>query len=84
MIIQNFLKKMGLNGKRIGLDKKSMGFSDKVDTLMNKAIAWLKANGAEVIDIEFPKTDNFEEASFNVMLYEFKDGLNRYFAGHVE
>jgi amidase len=44
-----------LKGKRIGLSKKSLGFSDKVDTLMNKAIAFLKANGAEVIDIEFPE-----------------------------
>jgi amidase len=78
-----FLKKDGLNGKRIGLDKKSMGFSDKVDTLMKRTIAYLEANGAEVIEIEFPQTGNYEEASFQVMLYEFKDGLNRYFAGHV-
>jgi amidase len=76
-----FLKKDGLKGKRIGIDRKSMGFSDKVDTLMNKSIAYLKANGAEVIEFEFPKTGNYEEASFNVLLYEFKDGLNKYFAG---
>ena len=76
-----FLKHDGLKGKRIGLSKKSLGFSDKVDTLMNKAIAYLKANGAEVIDIEFPKSANYEDASFQVLLYEFKDGLNRYLAG---
>ena len=73
---------MVLKGKRIGIDKKSMGFSDKVDTLMNKAIADLKAGGAEVVDIEFPKAENYEDASFQVLLYEFKDGLNKYFAGH--
>jgi amidase len=78
---KKYLKKDGLNGKRIGLLKKSMGFSDKVDILMNKAIADLKANGAVVIDIEMPKAANYEEASFEVMLYEFKDGLNKYFAG---
>lgn len=76
-----FLKKDGLNGKRIGLVKKSMGFSDKVDTLMNRTIAFLKANGATIVDIEFPKVDKYEDASFEVMLYEFKDGLNKYFAG---
>lgn len=75
-----FLKKNGLNGKRIGLLKKSMGFSDKVDTLMNKTIAYLKANGAIVVDIEFPKGEKYGDASFEVMLFEFKDGLNRYFA----
>ena len=75
-----YLKKDGLNHKRIGLDKKSLGFSDKVDTLMKKAVAYLKENGAEVVDIEFPKVANYEDASFNVLLYEFKDGLNKYFA----
>ena len=75
-----FLKKDGLNGKRIGLLKKSMGFSDKVDTLMYKTIAYLKANGAVVVDIEFPKGEKYDDASFEVMLYEFKDGLNKYFA----
>jgi amidase len=60
-----------------------MGFSEKVDTLMMRTIAYLGANGAEVIEIEFPETANYEDASFEVMLYEFKDGLNRYFAGHV-
>jgi amidase len=76
-----FLKKDGLKGKRIGLYRKSMGFSDKVDTLMNRAVAFMKANGAEVVDIEFPKTENYDDASFTVLLYEFKDGLNKYFAG---
>ena len=77
-----FLKKDGLKGKRIGLFKKAMGFSDKVDTLMNNTIAYLKANGAEVVGIEFPKGLNYEDASFQVLLYEFKDGLNKYLAGH--
>jgi amidase len=75
-----FLKKDGLNGKRIGLLKKSMGFSDKVDGLMNETVAYLKANGAEVVEIEFLKGENYEDASFEVMLFEFKDGLNKYFA----
>jgi len=75
-----YLKKDGLKGKRIGLLKKTMGFSDKVDILMNKTIGILKANGVEVVEIEFPKDKNYEDASFNVLLYEFKDGLNKYFA----
>jgi amidase len=75
-----FLKIDGLKGKRIGLLRKTMGFSDKVDTLMNQAIAWLKTKGAVVVEVEMPK-ENYEAASFEVMLYEFKDGLNRYLAG---
>jgi amidase len=76
-----FLRTKGLNGKRIGLQKKAMGFSDKVDSLMNKTVEFLKLNGAEVIEIEFPKGENYDDASFEVMLFEFKDGLNKYFAG---
>jgi amidase len=75
------LKKDGLKGKRIGLFKKAMGFSDRVDTLMNRAVEFLKTNGTEVVEIEFPKGANYEDASFQVLLYEFKDGLNKYLAG---
>lgn len=70
----------GLKGKKIGLLKKSMGFSDRVDTLMNHAIKVLEASGAEVIEIELPRSD-YSSASMQVMLYEFKDGLNKYLAG---
>ncbi len=71
----------GVKGKRIGLQRKAMGFSDRVDSLMEKTVRWLKANGAEVIDIDFPEGENYENASFEVMVYEFKDGLNRYLEG---
>jgi len=74
-----FLKKEGLKGKRIGLLKKSMGFSDKVDVLMNRCIEYVKANGAEVVEIEITGGNKYDDASFEVMLYEFKDGLNKYF-----
>jgi len=76
----SYLKIDGIKGKRIGLLKRSMGFSDKVDILMNKSVEWMKANGAEVFEIEFPKGEKYGDASYEVMLYEFKDGLNKYFA----
>jgi len=75
-----FLKNDGLNGKRIGLLKRAAGFSDKVDTLLYQTIANLKENGAEVVDIEIKRGENYSGSSFEVMLYEFKDGLNKYFA----
>ncbi len=75
-----FLKADAIKGKRIGLVKKSMGFSVKVDGLMSEAVEWMKSNGAEVIEVEFPKGENYNSASYEVMLYEFRDGLNKYFA----
>lgn len=73
------LKEDGLNGKRIGVVKNSGGFSDRVDSLMRLAIADIKAKGAEVIEVEAPKSSEYDDASFQVLLYEFKDGLNKYF-----
>jgi amidase len=75
-----YLNTDGLRGKRIGLIKNLMGFSDMVDTLMRKAIADMAGKGAIVIEVEAPESEGYEKASMEVMLYEFKDGLNKYFA----
>lgn len=74
------LKADGLRGKRIGLLKSSMGFHAKVDTLMKQAIADLKKQGAEVVELEFSIERGTNGFSFQVLLYEFKDGLEKYFA----
>ena len=46
-----FLNKDGLNGKRLGLYKVPMGINYKVDTLMNRAVNYLKSQGAEIVEI---------------------------------
>jgi amidase len=74
-----FLNPDGLRGKRIGILKSSMGFHHKVDTLMMRTVAWLKSRGAEIIELQFSLDESIEKASMEVMLYEFKDGLNKYF-----
>lgn len=74
-----YLKTDGLKGKRIGLLKNTTGFHPKVDIVLNKAIEDLKKQGAEIIDIQFPLDPSVYNSSFQVMLYEFKDGLNTYF-----
>jgi amidase len=71
-----YLNKAGLKGKRIGLMKDEMGFSEKVDTLIRQAIVVLKNQGAEVIEVEAPKVGG--DDSYQVLLYEFKDGINKY------
>ena len=75
-----FLIPDGLRGKRIGLLTNVMGYHHKVDTLIQQSVAFLESQGAEVIEIEFPGNRSYGQASFQVMLYEFKDGLNKYFA----
>jgi amidase len=76
-----FLKPDGLRGKRIGLLKESMGFHYKVDELMDQTVAFLKSQGAEVIELDYDLPAEVGNASFQVLLYEFKDGLNKYFQG---
>jgi len=75
-----YLKADGLKGKRIGLLKKNTGYHARVDTLLAQAIADLKKQGAEVIELDFSMDRAVNGASFTVLLYEFKDGLQRYFA----
>lgn len=74
-----FLKTDGLKGKRIGLLTNISGFHHNVDTLMKKAVDDIKKAGAEVVEISFPIEREINNASFEVMLFEFKDGLNKYF-----
>ncbi len=75
-----FLKQDGLVGKRIGVIKNSGGFSNKVDTLMRQAIADMTAKGAKVIEVEAPSGREYNNSSYQVLLYEFKNELKKYFA----
>lgn len=74
-----FLNKDGLKGKRIGLYKGLYGINYKVDTLMSQAVKYLKSQGAKIIDINEIYDRKVDKFSFEIMLYEYKDGLNKYF-----
>ena len=56
-----------------------MGYHAKVDTLMKQAIADLKKQGAEIVELDFSLDRGANGSSFQVLLYEFKDGLEKYF-----
>lgn len=75
-----FLNVDGLRGKRIGLYKPAMGINYKVDTLMYRAIRFMKSKGAVIVDIPEFLTPDVDRNSLTVMIYEYKDGLNKYFA----
>jgi amidase len=73
----------GLRGARIGVARKQFtGYSTPTDTLLERALDAMTAAGATVIDsLEVPRYGDYDDAEFTVLLYEFKDGLNRYLAG---
>jgi amidase len=73
-----FLKADALKGKRFGLLRKAMGWDPHVDAAMAAAVAKIKAAGGEVVDVEVKDYDKWNDAEFQVLMYEFKDGLNSY------
>lgn len=75
-----FLKTNGLKGKRIGVDKTLAGKNYHVDRVMDEAIDFIKKSGAEVVEIRNVISTEVEKMEFEILLYEFKDGLNKYFA----
>lgn len=75
----SFLNKDGIQGKRIGFWTGPMGSHFRVDSLMKKNIALLKKQGATIVKIDQISEKNIGGDSFQVLLYEFKDGLNKYF-----
>uniref|UniRef100_UPI000B20D4BC amidase family protein n=1 Tax=Hymenobacter sp. AT01-02 TaxID=1571877 RepID=UPI000B20D4BC len=76
-----FLDPNGLKGKRLGVEKGHLkGASDAIP-LLKQAVELLKAQGATVVEVEVEKlTDPLGEAEYDVLLYEFKDGVNKYLA----
>lgn len=74
-----FLQDNALEGKRIGFFKESIGLNYKVDSLIYKAVEYMKSKGAVIIEIDRIADSKAEDYSFQVLLYEYKDGLNKYF-----
>lgn len=73
-----FLDADGLKGARIGVARNYFGFNDKVDQIIEDNIQALKDAGAEIIDDL--TLESVGESELTVLLYEFKDDLNKYLA----
>jgi len=77
----SFLDLKALKGKRIGIEKKPQGTNQFINTLLEQAVEVLKDNGATIVEVQYiDKIDELGEAEFEVLQYEFKDGLNQYLA----
>lgn len=74
-----FLDLNALKGKRIGIEKKPQGNNQFINALLDNAVNLLKQNGATIIEIDYIDNINaLGDAEFEVLQYEFKDGLNHY------
>jgi amidase len=71
-----------LRGLRVGILRKEMGWHPDVDAAMERVVATLQSSGATVVDAEIPTKGKWDEAEFDVLLYEFKAGLTHYLSTH--
>jgi amidase len=76
------LKADGLKGARIGVARKRyFGYSPAADRLIDAALADMKAAGAVIVDpADIPTAARLDDCEFEILLYEFKAGLNEYLA----
>ena len=73
----------GLKGVRVGVLREGAKSHAGVQAALAEAVDTLADLGADVVDelfIDVP--DGFYDAEYQLLLHEFKDGLNRYLAGH--
>jgi amidase len=70
-----------LKGARIGVARERFfGYSPGADKLVDAAIDELKRQGATIVDpANIATAGKFDDCEFEILLYEFKDGLNAYF-----
>jgi amidase len=73
-----YLKADALKGRRIGVLRQAMGYHPDVDASMERALTALKTGGAVTVDVKMSTYNRWDEPELEVLLYEFKHGLNAY------
>lgn len=72
------LNRDGLRGARIGVLRKGMGYHPGADAAMERSLEAMRQAGADVVDVELATSGQWNDAEMDVLLYEFKHGLNAY------
>lgn len=77
-----FLDIDGLKGKRIGIFRGPMGLHEGVDAIMEQSFVAMEEAGAILVDsVALGEMHYLGNAEYELLLFEFKDGLNEYLAG---
>jgi amidase len=71
-----FLTRDALKGRRIGVHR-APGAPPDIDAALSAAVAAMEKAGATIVNVKLPASF---ESQLDVLLYEFKDGLNKYLA----
>lgn len=80
LVYTKFLDKAALNGARIGWLNNMPGWEGDLPKPFRDALDILTKRDAELIELStlFPKMEEYGDAEFKVLLYEFKAGVNKY------
>jgi amidase len=77
----HLLRPDALKGQKLGVEKSHLASQTAAGELLRQAVAVLRAQGATVVEVDVrTPTQPIGEAEFDVLLYEFKDGVNKYLA----
>jgi amidase len=75
------LRPDALKGQKLGVEKSHLASQTAGGELLRQAVAVLKAQGATIVEVDVrTATQAIGEAEYSVLLYEFKDGVNKYLA----
>jgi amidase len=74
------LQGASLTGKRLGVLRYACKLRPAAEVVFDAALARLRAEGAEVVDVDFAPPDDLGKNEHAVLLTELKAGLNAYFA----
>ncbi len=72
------LASASLKGLRIGVLRKQAGSHPALLALFDKALADMKAAGAELVEIEYEPAPEMGRDEFNVLLYELREDMGAY------
>jgi amidase len=76
-----FLSPDGLRGARIGVARRFFRPNSSAAPVLEAALRVMRDRGATLVDpVDIPSLDKLGDSEMEVLLYEFKDGLNGYLA----
>ena len=76
-----FLNPEGLKGKRIGVFREMYNVNADVAKIMDRSIEKMRSMGAIIVDSVEIGNEDYNQTAFDLLLHEFKDGVNKYLEG---
>ncbi|HZX29204.1 MAG TPA: amidase [Telluria sp.] len=77
------LDRNALKGKRLGVARNFMSHNPAVDAGFTLELDVLRKLGAELVDVEVPNSNKYDDSELEVLLYEFKPDLETYLAEYA-